>query len=83
MCACANVLNFKYRPLKMFPLKLRSELQNLIKKFQPFCRCKQNAKKYYTFVIQSQHLYVLAINLIMGLPDINSPFKISRGLLHC
>ena len=36
MCACANVLNFKYRPLKMFPLKLRSELQNLIKKFQPF-----------------------------------------------
>ena len=35
MCACADVLNFKYRDLKMFLLKLESELQNLIKKFQP------------------------------------------------
>ena len=32
MCACADVLNFKYRDLKMFLLKLGSELQNLIKK---------------------------------------------------
>ena len=27
MCACADVLNFKYRDLKMFLLKLGSELQ--------------------------------------------------------
>ena len=25
MCACADVLNFKYRGLKMFLLKLKSE----------------------------------------------------------
>ena len=35
MWACADVLNFQYRDLKMFLLKLGSELQNLIKKFQP------------------------------------------------
>ena len=34
MCACADVLNFKYRDLEMFLLKLGSELQNLIKKIQ-------------------------------------------------
>ena len=34
MCAWADVLNFKYRDLKMFLLKLGLELQNLIKKFQ-------------------------------------------------
>ena len=33
MCACADILNFKYRGLKMFLLKLKSELQNLIKRF--------------------------------------------------
>ena len=32
MCACADVLNFKYRDIKIFLLKLGSELQNLIKK---------------------------------------------------
>ena len=35
MCACADVSNFKYRNLKMFLVKLESELQNLIKKLQP------------------------------------------------
>ena len=35
MYACADVLNFKHRDFKMFLLKLGSELQNLIKKFQP------------------------------------------------
>ena len=35
MCACADVLNFKYRNFKIFLLKLGSELQNFIKKFQP------------------------------------------------
>ena len=34
MYACADVLNFKYRELKMFLLKLGSEIQNLVKKFQ-------------------------------------------------
>ena len=34
MCACAHVSNFKYRGPKIFLLKLESELQNLIKKFQ-------------------------------------------------
>ena len=34
MCACADVLNFNYRDLKMFILKLGSEMQNLVKKFQ-------------------------------------------------
>ena len=35
MCACADVLDFKYKNLKIFLLQLGSELQNLIKKFQP------------------------------------------------
>ena len=35
MYACADVLNFKYKNPKMLLLKLGSELQNLIKKFQP------------------------------------------------
>ena len=35
MCACADNLNFEYSGLKIFLLKLGSELQNLIKKFQP------------------------------------------------
>ena len=34
MCAFADGLNFKYNDLKMFLLKLGSELQNFIKKFQ-------------------------------------------------
>ena len=42
MCACADVLDFKYSDLKMFLLILGSELQNLIKKFQPVLKYKQN-----------------------------------------
>ena len=42
MCACADALNFKYRDLKMFLLKLGSELQHLIKKFQPILKIKKN-----------------------------------------
>ena len=42
MCACADVLDFKYSDLKMFLLILGSELQNLIKKFQPVLNYKQN-----------------------------------------
>ena len=34
MCACADGLDFKYSNLKMFLLKLGSELQYFIKKFQ-------------------------------------------------
>ena len=34
MCTWVDVLNFKYRDLKMFLLELGSELQNLIKKFE-------------------------------------------------
>ena len=41
MCACADALNFKYRDLKMFLLKLGSELQHLIKKFQPILKIKK------------------------------------------
>ena len=33
-CACAGVSNFKYRDVKTFLLKLGSELQNRVKKFQ-------------------------------------------------
>ena len=33
-CACADVLDFKYRDVKMFLLKLWSELQSLVKIFQ-------------------------------------------------
>ena len=42
MCACADVLNFKYSDLKMFLLKLESELQNLIKKFPSLLKIKKN-----------------------------------------
>ena len=34
MCTRVDVLNFKYRDLKMFLLELGSELQNLIEKFE-------------------------------------------------
>ena len=33
--ACPDVSDFKYRSVKMIPLKLGSELPNLFKKFQP------------------------------------------------
>ena len=48
MCTCADVLNFKYRDLKMFLLKLGSELQNLMKKSQSVLkmqRCKLHFHK--------------------------------------
>ena len=45
MCACADVLNFKYRDLKMFLLKLGSEFQNVIKNSYQFRGYKQN--KHY------------------------------------
>ena len=48
MCACADVLNFKYRNFKIFLLKLGSELQNFIKKFQPVLKYKQNADRIST-----------------------------------
>ena len=34
MCACPDVSHFEYMDLKMFLLKLGSELQNLIKTFE-------------------------------------------------
>ena len=34
ICACAAVVNFKYKDLKIFLSKLESELENLIENFQ-------------------------------------------------
>ena len=47
MWACADVLNFKDRDLKMFLLKLGSELQNLIKKIQSVLKIKTKCRLHF------------------------------------
>ena len=47
MCACADALNSKYSDLKMFILKLGSEMQNLIKKSQSVFGSKYQAVKNF------------------------------------
>ena len=46
ICVCTLISNFKYRSVKMFLLKIGSELPNLVKKFQTFLKiwanCSQN-----------------------------------------
>ena len=47
MCICADVFNFKHKNLKMFLLKLGSELQYLIKKFQPVLKIKTKYRPHF------------------------------------
>ena len=47
MCACADVSNFKYRDVKMFLLKLGSELPNLDIKFQPVLKIQTKYRLYF------------------------------------
>ena len=47
MCACAHVWNFKYWDLKMFLLKLGSELQNLIKNFQSALKISTKCRLHF------------------------------------
>ena len=78
MCACADVLNIKYRYFKMFLLILRSELQTFIKKFQPVLKYKQNtdyiSKKWNISTKGNVHsLLSLSKSLLIPLHHENAP----------
>ena len=82
MCACADVLNFKYRDVKIFLLKLGSELQNLIKKFQSVLK-KEINKMQIAFPRSGMHI---PSKFKRGTPGLLSKFKKETHIMvfpHC